>query len=87
MIVKYSGSVVPMATDAMELDAAGDKTINRYAEQMDQHLLHNGAQAVWDLVADANSFRYSINTLSLNAMLRRTARPNCRARSPVNMET
>ncbi len=56
MIVKYCDGVVPDTSDQTELDTAGLEAIRKYAETMDGFLLHNGAKAVWDLVATANGF-------------------------------
>jgi methionyl-tRNA synthetase len=56
MLDRYRGGVVPPASDATPLDRFGDETLVRYAAAMDALLLHRGAAAAWDLVAEANAF-------------------------------
>jgi methionyl-tRNA synthetase len=56
MLERYRGGIVPDAAQATPLDAAGDDAVRRYAAAMDGFLLHRGAAAAWDLVAEANAF-------------------------------
>ncbi|MCZ6760707.1 MAG: class I tRNA ligase family protein [Gemmatimonadetes bacterium] len=56
MIVKYRAGKVPESGDTMSLDNSGMEALAEYADAMDGMLLHLGAQAIWRLVADANSF-------------------------------
>ena len=55
MLERYRGGVVPEGGDT-DLDRSGDACVARYSDAMDALLLHRGAQAAWDLVADANVF-------------------------------
>jgi len=56
MIKRYLGGVVPHSGTATELDAAGDRAIADYRSAMDDHLIHEGGNAAWGLVARANRF-------------------------------
>jgi methionyl-tRNA synthetase len=56
MLDRYRGGVVPSASDPTPLDRFGDELLGRYAAAMDGLLLHRGAAAAWDLVAEANAF-------------------------------
>jgi len=55
MLTRYRDGVVPDAGPT-ELDSAGEACITRYTEAMDALLLHRGAAAAWDLVAEANGY-------------------------------
>jgi methionyl-tRNA synthetase len=48
--------VTPDSTDPTELDTRGAETLAQYSDVMDRYLIHNGAQAAWDLVGAANGF-------------------------------
>jgi methionyl-tRNA synthetase len=56
MLDRYRGGVVPVASDATPIDLFGDEVLVRYAAAMDGLLLHRGAAAAWELVAEANAF-------------------------------
>ena len=56
MIVKYRGGRIPDSEETVSLDSEAQKCQAEYVSQMDRYLLHNGAQAAWDLVAAANGF-------------------------------
>ena len=56
MLDRYRGGVVPDATDATPLDRAGEEAVGRCAAAMDALLLHRGAAAAWELVAEANAY-------------------------------
>jgi methionyl-tRNA synthetase len=56
MLDRYRGGVVPSAAEPTPLDRFGDETLQRYAAAMDGLLLHRGAAAAWELVAEANAF-------------------------------
>lgn len=55
MLSRYRGGVVPEA-GATELDNRGEDAVRRYGDAMDALLLHRGAQAAWELVAEANGY-------------------------------
>ncbi|UCD24135.1 MAG: methionine--tRNA ligase, partial [Gemmatimonadota bacterium] len=56
MIKRYLGGVVPASDASTELDEAGERAIAQYSETMDAHLIHEGGNAAWNLVARANQF-------------------------------
>jgi len=56
MIKRYLGGAVPESETTTELDHAGDKAIAEYQTAMDAHLIHEGGNAAWNLVARANQF-------------------------------
>ncbi len=56
MIRRYTNGVVPDDVGPTPLDTAGDELIAAYREVMDGHLLHEGAERTWGLVARANGF-------------------------------
>ena len=56
MIKRYVGGVIPDCGTATELDSAGDQAIVDYSRAMDDHLIHEGGNAAWGLVARANRF-------------------------------
>ena len=56
MLERYRGGAVPAADGATPLDAAGAEAVARYAAAMDGLLLHRGAAAAWELVAEANAY-------------------------------
>ena len=55
MIERYRGGTVPAAAPT-ELDAFAEGALTRYAEAMDNFLLHRGAAAAWELVFEANAY-------------------------------
>jgi len=56
MIKRYLGGVVPKSETRTELDEAGDHALAKYRSAMDAHLIHEGGNAAWSLVARANQF-------------------------------
>jgi methionyl-tRNA synthetase len=56
MLERYRGGTVPVASGPTHLDGAGAEAVARYQAAMDAFLLHRGAAAAWDLVAEANAF-------------------------------
>jgi methionyl-tRNA synthetase len=56
MIGRYVDGVVPEAGEVTSLDRVGEEAIGAYREAMDQHMLHDGAAAAWQLVSRANGF-------------------------------
>lgn len=56
MLVRYLDATVPATGSPSPLDEAGAAAWTRYTGSMDRHLLHEGAAAAMDLVADANGF-------------------------------
>ncbi len=56
MIQRYLGGIVPRSETRTELDVAGDHAIAEYESTMDAHLIHEGGNAAWNLVARANRF-------------------------------
>ncbi len=56
MITRYRDGTVPGVTDLTELDRAGEDAISAYQTAMDNHLLHEGGNAAWGLVSQANQF-------------------------------
>jgi methionyl-tRNA synthetase len=55
MVSKYRGGTVPAARAADETDVAAE-VVARYRAAMDEHLLHEGAAAAFELVWHANRF-------------------------------
>ena len=55
MLARYRGGLVPAGPET-ELDRSGAAALRRYAEAMDALLLHRGAQAAWEHVAEANVY-------------------------------
>jgi methionyl-tRNA synthetase len=55
MLERYRGGLVPASADG-ELDRAAEGALARYVSAMDALLLHRGAAAAWDLVAEANAY-------------------------------
>jgi methionyl-tRNA synthetase len=55
MLARYRSGVVPAAAET-ELDRQGAAALGRYTEAMDALLLHRGAQAAWEHVAEANVY-------------------------------
>jgi methionyl-tRNA synthetase len=56
MLDRYRGGTVPASAEPTPLDTAGDEALRRYQTAMDGFLLHRGAAAAWELVAEANAF-------------------------------
>jgi methionyl-tRNA synthetase len=56
MIKKYVSGVVPECGTATAMDGAGEQAIIDYRSAMDDHLLHEGGSAAWELVSRANRF-------------------------------
>ncbi len=56
MITRYLEGVVPEGKAETELDRAGVDALAEYQSAMDAHLLHEGGNAAWRLVARANQF-------------------------------
>lgn len=56
MVTRYLSGVVPDSAADTELDRVGLQTIAEYQSAMDAHLLHEGGNAAWRLVARANQF-------------------------------
>lgn len=55
MISRYRGGTTPDAGETA-LDRAANDIVATYADVMDRHLLHDGADAAWRLVDHANGF-------------------------------
>jgi methionyl-tRNA synthetase len=55
MLARYRGGRVPAGGET-ELDRRGAAAVARYTEAMDALLLHRGAQAAWEHVAEANIY-------------------------------
>jgi len=55
MLARYRGGRVPEGGET-ELDRSGADAMARYAQAMDALLLHRGAQAAWEHVAEANVY-------------------------------
>jgi methionyl-tRNA synthetase len=56
MIAKYRDGVVPAAAEETSLDRDGREAVQAYARAMDALDLRGGAEAAWDLVANANLY-------------------------------
>jgi methionyl-tRNA synthetase len=56
MLDRYRGGTVPASSEATPLDSAGAEVVARYRTAMDGLLLHRGAAAAWELVAEGNAF-------------------------------
>lgn len=56
MIERYLDGVVPEAPARTSLDRDGDAAVATYRDRMDNHLLHQGADAAWRLVDASNRF-------------------------------
>src|SRR4030095_14039934 len=56
MLSRYREGTVPHAAPATRLDEAALRYVRRYAEAMDRYDLRGGAEAVWELVPEANLY-------------------------------
>ena len=56
MLARYRDGRVPAAASGTRLDEAGSEALRRYAGSMDRHDLRGGAEAVWELVSEANLY-------------------------------
>ncbi len=56
MIRKYLSGSIPDDGTETELDRVGSELVQAYRKAMDNHLLHDGADAAWQLVTKANQF-------------------------------
>jgi methionyl-tRNA synthetase len=55
MLHRYRGGTVPAGRDT-DLQRSARDAVSSYRDRMDRYLLHEGAAAAFQLVADANSF-------------------------------
>lgn len=56
MIGRYLGGTVPDAAEPTSLDVRANEAVRTYRDRMDDHMLHQGAEAAWSLVDAANRF-------------------------------